>query len=259
MRFKLTLEVDKSSFGNILPLNYQYEQSAAVYKILSRASEQYASWLHDNGFSAGEVGKRFKLFTFSRFIVDNFRILRDSGRLVILSSNIYWYLSFLPEQSTEKFIQGLFANQVFEIGDVKSVVRFRVANVEVLSPPFFSEKMSFTTLSPVCVRNIRVDGGTDYISPDNHIYEKALLDGLLSRYTAFYKRSYSGDAFLNLELLTEPKSVLITIKAGTERQTRVRGYLFKFKLHAPADLMRLMYEGGLGEECAQGFGCVEEM
>lgn len=51
MRFKLTLEVNKYAFGNILPINYQYEASAAVYRILSRASEDYAAWLHDNGFT----------------------------------------------------------------------------------------------------------------------------------------------------------------------------------------------------------------
>ena len=35
MRFKLILEVNKKAYGNIIPINYQYEQSAAIYKILS--------------------------------------------------------------------------------------------------------------------------------------------------------------------------------------------------------------------------------
>ena len=45
MRFKLILEVNKRAFGGMLPINYQYEQSAAIYKILSGADEAYASWL----------------------------------------------------------------------------------------------------------------------------------------------------------------------------------------------------------------------
>ena len=36
MRFKLTLEVNKKAFGNRLPINYQYEQSCVIYKILAR-------------------------------------------------------------------------------------------------------------------------------------------------------------------------------------------------------------------------------
>lgn len=259
MRFKLTLEVNNRAFGNILPINYQYEQSAVIYRILSRANEEYATWLHDNGFSIGGAGKRFKLFSYSRLIIEKFRILRESERLAILSTPIYWYISFLPENSTEKFIQGLFANQQFEIGDKKTVVKFRVANVEVLQSPEFKDEMTFNALSPICIRNKRADGGIDYLHPADSLYEKALLDGLMSRYQIFNKRPYPGQSFLHLETLSEPKSALVKIKAGTEAQTNVRGYLYKFKIQAPSDLIRLMYESGMGEECSQGFGCVEVM
>ena len=85
MRFKLILEVNKRVFGGMLPINYQYEQSAAIYKILSGADEAYASWLHDNGFRL-ESGKTFKLFIYSRFKIENFRIFRDTERLQILLS-----------------------------------------------------------------------------------------------------------------------------------------------------------------------------
>ena len=42
MRFKLTLDVNKKVFGNIIPINYQYEQSAAIYKILSKADVSFS-------------------------------------------------------------------------------------------------------------------------------------------------------------------------------------------------------------------------
>ena len=129
MRFKLILEVNKRAFGGMLPINYQYEQSAAIYKILSGADEAYASWLHDNGFRL-ESGKTFKLFVYSRFKIENFRILRDTERLQIFSDTVEWQVGFLPEKSTEKFIQGVFQDQVFEIGDTKSVVQFIVRSVE---------------------------------------------------------------------------------------------------------------------------------
>ena len=43
MRFRLILTVDRRSFGDLLPINYQYEQSAVIYRILSKASEEYAA------------------------------------------------------------------------------------------------------------------------------------------------------------------------------------------------------------------------
>lgn len=80
MRFIITLRVNARKFGRLLPLNYQYEMSAAIYKTLSSCSEDFASWLHDNGFKTDE-GKQFKLFTFSRFNIPSFRIIKQSNQL----------------------------------------------------------------------------------------------------------------------------------------------------------------------------------
>lgn len=87
MRFKLILEVNRKAFGNLLPLNYQYEQSAAIYKILASASEEYANWLHDNGYKFGR-GKRFKLFTFSPFKIEKRKVFFNEERIAILCDMI---------------------------------------------------------------------------------------------------------------------------------------------------------------------------
>lgn len=51
MKFKLKLAVEKQVFGNILPINYQYELSAVIYRILSSGDKEYTHWLYNNGFS----------------------------------------------------------------------------------------------------------------------------------------------------------------------------------------------------------------
>lgn len=61
MRFKLQLEVNKNVFGNRLPINYQYEQSAVIYRILARADKDYATWLHENVF-VWKTGKHLSFF-----------------------------------------------------------------------------------------------------------------------------------------------------------------------------------------------------
>ncbi len=65
MRIKLTLgPVEKKC---IIPINYQYPLSAAIYKILASGSLDYAEWLHQKGYlSPG--GKPMKLFVFSKLI-----------------------------------------------------------------------------------------------------------------------------------------------------------------------------------------------
>lgn len=256
MRFRLVLDVNRCAFGDRLPINYQYEQSAAIYRILSSADASYAEWLHDNGFRL-ESGKTFKLFTYSRFKIDEYRILRDEERLQILSDTVEWQISFLPEKSTENFIQGLFQDKVFEIGDAKSVVQFIVRSVEVMPEPDYSGKMVFATMSPICLKFHRSDGRTDYLSPLDVRAPFLLFNGLFDKYKLFYGKDcpYAMPE-CRLKVLDEPKSVLVKIKAGMPEETRIRGFMCKLEMEAPIELMRLMYEGGVGVLNSQGFGCL---
>lgn len=161
MRFKLTLNIDKQSFGDLIPLNYQYAASALVYKILSNSKSDFAEWLHQNGFSDDK--RRFKLFTFSRLSVPQYSI--EGTFLKILSNSIEWYISFLPERSTQEFVQGLFKEQTLELGDHRANIRFRVQGVKMLPSPVFKETMTFETLSPACIVRQEEDGSENISLP----------------------------------------------------------------------------------------------
>ena len=56
-----------------------------------------------------------------------------------------------------------------------------------------------------------------------------------------------------------PKSKLIKIKSGTAHQSSIRGYVFKFKIKAPGELVSIMYNSGMGSLCSQGFGFINEL
>lgn len=254
MRFKLTLTVDKRAFGNLLPLDYQYELSSFVYRTIERANATYSKWLHENGFELAT--KQFRLFNFSHFQIPAYKI--EGNRLRIDSDTITWFVSFLPEQSTEEFIKGVFAEQVFTIGDKLSKVQLRVANIELLPEPDFSKQNQFNTLSPVCItRHIPGQNRIAYESPDSDYAREALLYNLKNKYNAFYEKEFSGDGRCDFKLLSHPKSKLIVIKANTPEQTQVKGFTFRFTLQAHPDLMHMLYHGGLGEKNSTGFGMVE--
>uniref|UniRef100_A0AB33J262 CRISPR-associated endoribonuclease n=1 Tax=Prevotella sp. GTC17254 TaxID=3236794 RepID=A0AB33J262_9BACT len=255
MKFKIRLEVLRHRFGNVLPINYQYELSSAIYHILSEADIEYSTWLHENGFESQSDGKRFKLFCFSNLNVPNFRIQRD--RLIIESQYVDWYLSFLPENSTQKFIEGVFRNQIFQIGDIYSTVEFAVRDIQILQAIAYEPEMSFSTLSPICVGYHESDTTTTYLSPQSSNYEEALLAGLVSRYEAFYGKPYTGERYCRLRLLSAPKSKLVVIKAHTPQQIKVRGYSYAFTLALPEPLMHIAYESGLGEKTSMGFGMIK--
>jgi len=62
---------------------------------------------------------------------------------------------------------------------------------------------------------------------------------------------------LILIYLITPKPVLVTYKANTESESRVRGYMCKFRMKANQDLMKLAYECGVGMKGSQGWGMVK--
>ena len=261
MRFKITLQVNKQAYGNRLPLNYQYELSAATYRILASASEEFAEWLHENGFRL-ENGKQFKLFTFSRLKPEQFRILRKSNQLELVSNQVEWQISFLPERSTQQFVEGLFQNRIFEVGNRQSSVQFQVDSIQMMPSPVFTDTMTFDAISPISVSQ-KLEDGRDYYPQTGDEFSNALwvserlMQNLLDKYEAFNGNPYKGERFFDMMTLTEPKSVLVTIKAGTSQETKVRGFLCRLAIHCPAELMCIAYESGLGEGNSQGFGCLE--
>lgn len=256
MRFKLTLYVDKQQSGNRLPFNYQYEQSGVIYKMLSHADEQYAAWLHDNGFR--QEGKQFRLFTYSQLEIPEYRIDKQSGAIQILSDTVCWYISFLPEQSTEQFILGVFGDQSFELGNWKHKVSFQIRQVELLPPPDFDKTTVFETLSPICI-SLRNDANQSvYLSPADAKAPEAILTSLINRYETFYQKTFDGSRHILFKLLSEPRPKLITFKGGTREESKVKGYMCRFELIADKDLMKVMYAAGIGNKGnSMGFGMVK--
>ena len=61
----------------------------------------------------------------------------------------------------------------------------------------------------------------------------------------------------DFKLLSAPKQKLVTIKPYTDNETKVRGFVYSFRLKAPVALQELGYYAGFGEKNSMGFGCGE--
>lgn len=255
MRFKITLKINRE-YGSNLAFNYQYEQSAVIYHILAKADKEYSSWLHKNGYSLNGT-KRFKLFSYSPFIFNKVKAIPEAGCLNIIEDTATWYINFVPEKSTEEFIQGIFAHQRFVIGNKKFKVVFNIIGVETISMSKLSEEMEFQALSPICVKQ-HLEGHIKYLSPDNPQFAQGIFRGLIAKYESIYeKMPKTNESDFDFKIVGDKiKSKLITIKADTPYETKVRGFLFNFRLKAPIELMKIAYEGGIGEQCSQGFGFI---
>lgn len=258
MQFKITLRCldDKP----VLPVNYQYELSAWIYRVLQNADPDYSEYLHRHGYTTGR--KSFKLFCFSQLNVPKRSV--EGDRLHIGSREITFIIGFYLDRAAEEFVRGLFIEQQFSLGDRQSRARFVVQTVEMrhLQLPDGEAPVHIHTLSPLVVARKRTDNQPDeYLHPADPDFGRLLFLNLLDKYAAATGHEppswWDISRFGFRPLGTEPRSQLITIKAGTDAQTKVKGYRFDFEVDIPRELVELALLAGWGRMNGEGFGCGE--
>lgn len=257
MRIQLTLAPQHKLTK--VPLNYAYHLSAAIYKILQRASPEYATFLHHKGYAAPS-GRLMKLFTFSKLWIPNVR--QREG--VLIGSDGFWYLqvsSPMLEEFVQNFVLGLFASNEIAIGSQNCHAVFWVEQVDALPIPEFRQAMRFKCLSPITASTAREsEKGLQiyYYRPDDAGLSEALRKNLLEKYEIIHGHPPEDkNLIFRLETFDKPKSRLITIKEGTPAETKIKSFETYFTLEGDSELMRIAWECGLGGHNSQGFGMIE--
>ncbi|MEZ4968873.1 MAG: CRISPR-associated endoribonuclease Cas6 [Flavobacteriaceae bacterium] len=259
MRFRLLLA--SKIAGAIIPINYQYPLSAAIYRILAKADTEYATFLHEKGYAVGEGFKHFKLFTFSD-LRTKFKLRGDR---MYLSSDLELIVSFHLPEAAQHFVKGLFLSQNMDIADKKSKATFIVRMVEAMPDPFGQtniDKSICVDLRPIspCVAGIKNNKGDyDFISPVDARFPLAIKHNWEQKLKALGMPYNEEELQVRVNLLkTAPKSRLVVIKAGTKAQTRIRGFMnFGLQLEGNKKNIEVLCNAGAGIYNAQGMGCME--
>jgi CRISPR-associated endoribonuclease Cas6 len=259
MRFKLNLQsIHKQA---ILPFNYQYPLSSAIYKIIQSADAEFAAFLHNTGYGHGH--KSFKLFTFSDIRTP---FVKNGDRMQLQTGDAELIVCFYIPQAAENFIRGLFLDQQLQIADHKSRTTFLISQVESMHVPYNSktQKQVLQPLSPLVVGKKNNRGHYDYRSPEDEDFRDCLLHNWLEKYAAIGNADEDALQELKQKIKIDlrffphpPQQRLITIKGGTDAETKIRGYTkFRMEVVAPEEMLELAMGAGLGLYNAQGMGCV---
>lgn len=274
MRFKLTLQtLHNPAF---LPFNYQYPLSSAIYKIIRSADKEFASFLHNKGY--GEGYKSFKLFTFSDIKTS---FIKNGDRMQLQNNHAELIVCFYVPEAAENFIKGLFLDQQLQIADHKSKTTFQIMQVESIGEGLKErrieglrergiwglklEKVVLQPLSPLVAGRKNERGHYDYRSPEDDDFEDCLLYNWIEKMAATGNagedalQNFRQKISVTVRLFSHPpQSRLITIKGGTDAETKIRGYTkFRLEVTAPEEMIELALGAGLGLYNAQGMGCVE--
>jgi len=255
MRFLITLSAVS---GSAIPINYQYPLSAAIYKIISKGNMAYGEFLHEHGY-----GRGFKFFTFSD-LRGKFSLEED--RLILQEQDLRLTVCFHLPDAAQHFIKGLFQSELVDIADRRSKVRFQVRSIEALPDMLIGRKeqeiisIDLKPLSAVVAGLKNEKGYYNYLSPQDSAFADSLIYNWREKIRANYDDGTADQALLMIRVfpLDEPfKSRLITIKADTDAQTRVRGWRhFGLNVTAEKRFLSILLNCGAGLYNAQGCGCV---
>lgn len=267
MHTPVILELNLRPLGKhrTLPINYQYEFSSWIYRLLHQGSPEFAQWLHETGYSTeSDSRRRFKLFSFSHLQFAHRRDRDIQGdRLTLTGESCRMRFATAVPQSMNHLLAGVFADRRFSIGDRKSQADLEVASVRVVPLPDLKAPVRFRAKSPISITVSSSDSTKRYdnLAPNDPRFSEQLRQNLerkwaiVSDITEIEPDPEPADWHYRL-LSDRPRSRLITIKAGKIQQTRVRGYEFDFELSAPRHLLQTALLCGVGEGNSQGFGSV---
>jgi CRISPR-associated endoribonuclease Cas6 len=255
MRFNITF--NRTGKQRMLPMDYQYYIGAWIYKVIGKADHDFARFLHEQGYTDGN--KQFKLFCYSPLKFGKPILWKEKALFEISNSTLSLQVGFYMPEAAERFVVGLFNQQDVFVGDRFNGIDLSVSQVERLPEPELTPCMSYRALSPVVV-SFQPDGEkyARYLSPTDDGYAMLIKNNLEQKWKAIPNAPILPVGFqFSFNAIGTPKSKLATMKPGTAQESKVRGYVFDFKLTAPTKLHQLIRASGIGEKGSTGFGWVE--
>jgi CRISPR-associated endoribonuclease Cas6 len=238
---RVCFEFGSKELGYIaLPLYYNHLVQSMIY---SNISEELADFLHDKGFIYR--GRTFKLFTFSRIMG---KPKLNNGRIVFEGSVRLYVAS-----PVERFIKEL-ATTLIKKGNVKlGDTNLSATSVAFSKIPEFEEETYIRTLSPITIYSTLYSSDnrkkTYYFSPRESEFSHLLSENAQKKHSILNGKRAKGS------IEVEPQRVKEVIVFY--RDTVIKGWIGKFLLKGSKDLMKTVYETGLGSKNSQGFGMFE--
>ncbi|MDR1582654.1 MAG: CRISPR-associated endoribonuclease Cas6, partial [Prevotellaceae bacterium] len=229
------------------------------------ADENYALFLHEEGYKKPDSKKTFKLFTFSDLSTP-FGVKGD--RMILKTRHAQLTLCFHVPEAATNFIRGVFLHQRIELADKKSKAAFIIQQVEVLpfwKVPVQPDQTKETILkptSPMVTGIINEKGNYCFLAPNDACFIPTLLHHWKEKYAVVYGKDEAEHDFADIELTVlnadRAKSRLITIKADTPQQTRIRGFVgFLLKVKTKVRVLELALNAGIAIYGSVGMGSVE--
>ncbi len=247
MRLKITFFSNNHN-NHLLPINYNYFLSSAVYFYLSKADKIYSSKLHKLN--------SYKFFTFSWLQIPKKQI--EGGYIKILSEKFFWYVSSPSKDFISTLANGILKTDFLKINDAE----FELSQIEVLPEAKLSEKTKFICLSPIVVTTKKEHNGKlgkYYYKPTDDTKEiiEKIKNNLVKKYEKFYNKKPKSDIKLEFDKNYLPKSQVLVHYIKGDLDIKIPAIMCPFFAEGDEELVKFGYECGFGELNSAGFGMVK--
>ncbi len=243
MRIKIIFEKPEGKIA--LPLQYNETVMGFIYKNIN---EELAKFLHEEGFHYEK--RQFKLFTFSR-IFGRFNI-KPKKEIIEFQQKAYLYISSPLQNFLQQFAEHLVKKGELYLGRNKIFV----SEISVSPTPEFSPQITIKMLSPLVVYSTFAkksgEKKTYYYTPAEREFQDLIKENLRKKYKALNKSEIDFDFGIEPVKMDKRNEKVIMYK-----NTVIKGWMGKYKVNAPDEILKLGYDTGFGSKNSQGFGMWE--
>ncbi len=259
MRIKITFR--RGHRTTYLPIN----TNLYLIRLINHLTYEYHRYLSAL-LPIKKRGRKFDVYTFSQLVIPEREVL--NFKIGLISPEFYWYVSSPYYQ-----FLGLLAKKLRERKQIRIYNSwFTVEEVFFIrSPEFKDAKAQFTCLSPVAVykQNFRKHADKDhqfqegYILPEENEYISTLERDLIYKYNLIQKNKRNA---INISLEFDQRYIekrnnkivkIITLDRNESETKKIFGVLAPLQIKAEPEVLRLIYDAGLGQLNNLGFGMLE--
>ena len=223
----------------IIPYNYNYQLQSALYALLAEVEE--SDFWHDKGFQYYDSS--FKGFCFGR-LEGNYRNYPEEKKIGFEDT-----ISLEVRSPSFEFIDTL--QRALEKHPYIRLfnTRLEVNGASLMNRHLDEEKYILKAVTPVIIHTTHENGYTAYYGPDDESYFHRICQNVNKKHMAI-----TGKQADRISL--QPRG---SFKKTVTRYKNIylTGYTGTFELRTSVKMAEFIYNTGLGEKNAQGFGFVQ--
>ena len=235
MQISLTFKPDKEL---VIPFNYNYQLQSAIYSMLGSVGE--SDFWHNEGF--GDM-TNFKGFCFSG--LNGKKNVDTENKKLIFKDNIYLEVRSHSFEFIDAFQRAIELHPFIKLYDTcLEIIGGTLSNTH-----FNPGILRFNATTPVVIHQSGDNGKTKYFTPEEDEYFIRICNNIVKKYETITNKEADD---VQIRPIGDFKKRVTSYK-----DFYISGYTGIFEIKTSVHMAEFIFNTGLGEKNAQGFGFVE--